>query len=308
MYSCSNEIGHKLARQAPLVQKQVSVCESIHFFYAIIYSMIEKYYFEFSKIYCRLMRLEIQIKRMLISSLLSYYKDDIIQTFYKFLHNKDRLKRYSSQKGNAILAILKNPQTSNPHKFKNIINKLYLSDLLFIVLYCEQFQKAEITNNFYFKVPEKFGTLISARQLLLDLRNTIAHYNFKNYEQNKYDYLEALLAFEIHMGKNIKGILEFPKFNEKPSIKTILLSIKQLRPDLLDIDWYKDDEMEYFYNKHRVLMDLCDEIALYNGYESKDLPSPWTILRQMYTIKQGDKTADTKELSDYHSLPLFKQN
>ncbi len=53
--------------------------------------------------------------------------------------------------------------------------------------------------------------------------------------------------FEIHMGRNIKGILEFPHFTEKTSVRTILLAIKDLRPDLLDIDPNKDDEMEYFY-------------------------------------------------------------
>ncbi|MEI8129065.1 MAG: hypothetical protein WCG95_05555 [bacterium] len=267
--------------------------------------MIEKYYFEFSKIYCRLMRLEIQLKRMLISSLLPYYKENIINTFHKFLYNKDRLNRYNSQKGNSILAILKNPQITNSQKFKNVINKLYLSDLLFMVLHCEQFRKEEITNNFYFKIPEKFRILISSKQLLLDLRNTIAHYNFKDYEQNKYNYLDTLLLFEVHMGKNMKGILEFPKFVEKPSIKTILLAIKDLRPDLLDIDFDKDDEMEYFYNKHRVLMDLCDEIALYNGYETKELPSPWTILRQMYSLRQGHKSISASQ-DDIYSLPLFK--
>ena len=104
------------------------------------------------------------------------------------------------------------------------------------------------------------------------------------------------------MGHNVKGILEFPKFKDKPSIKTILLFIKSLRPDLLDIDPNKDDEMEYFYNKHRVLMDLCDDIALYNGYEPKELPSPWTILRQMYSIKHDSKPI--KEI-DIYSLPLF---
>lgn len=251
--------------------------------------MIEKYYFKFSKIYCRLMRLEIQIKRMLISSLLAYYKDDIILSFEKFFYNKERIRRYTNKFGISYLAILKNPQMQNHKKFIHIINKLYLSDILFLMLHCEQFRKPEITNNFYFKIPEKFGTLISAKESLLNLRNAIAHYNFKDYEKNKYGYLDALILFEVHMGKNIKGILEFPKFETKPSIKTILQSIKDLRPDLLDIDVDKDDEMEYFYNKHRILMDLCDEIALYNGYDAKDLPSPWTIFRQMYAIKQDSK-------------------
>lgn len=46
--------------------------------------MLDKYYFEFSKIYGRLMRLEMQMKKMLISSVLAYYKDDVIKVFEKF--------------------------------------------------------------------------------------------------------------------------------------------------------------------------------------------------------------------------------
>lgn len=267
--------------------------------------MIEKYYFEFSKVYCRLMRLEMQLKKMLISSVLNYYKDDVINVFQKFFNNKDRLSRYSHKNGNSFLAILKNPQiTTDSQKFIRLVNIMYLSDILFMVLCCEQFRREEIINNFYFKVPEKYGKLTSSRQKLLDLRNDIAHYNFKDYEQNRKEYLDALLMFEIHMGRNIKGVLEFPHFEEKPSVRTILLSIKELRPDLLDIDPNKDDEMEYFYNKHRVLMDLCDDIAMYNGYMPQELPSPWTILRQMYAIKHDNKSV---EQIDIYSLPLFKQ-
>ncbi len=187
-------------------------------------------------------------------------------------------------------------------KFITIINKMYLSDILFIVLHCEQFQKEEITGNFYFKVPEKFGVLINAKSSLLNLRNAIAHFNFKDYEKNKHEYLDALLLFEVHIGQNIKGITEFPVFENKPSVRAILMAIKESRRDLFDIDITKDDEMEYHYNKHRVLMDLCDDIALYNGYIPEELPSPWTILRQWYDLKQGTNKA--KEI-DIYSLPLF---
>lgn len=249
------------------------------------------------------MRLEMLMKQMLISSILAYYKDDVINIFERFFYNKERLAKYNNPTGNSFLAILKNPQISKgSQKFIRLVNIMFLSDILFIVLCCEQFRKEEIVNNFYFKVPEKFGKLISSRQELLNLRNDIAHYNFKDFEKHRQEYLDVLLMFEIYMGHNIKGVLEFPKFKNKPSIKTILLSIKSLRPDLLDIDPNKDDEMEYFYNKHRVLMDLCDDIALYNGYEPKELPSPWTILRQMYSIKHDSKPI--KEI-DIYSLPLF---
>lgn len=264
--------------------------------------MIEKYYFEFSKIYCRLMRLEIQLKERLKPALLSYYKEDIIDVFKKFFFNKERLTRYNKSTGNSFLAILKNPQMLASQKFIKLVNIMYLSDILFIILCCEQFRISEITNNFYFKVPKKFGTLMNSRQLLLDLRNTIAHYNFRDYEKNKNMYLQTLMLFETHMGRNIKGITEFPRFTDKPSIKAILVAIKNLRPDLLDIDFNDDNEIEYFYNKHRILLDLCDEIALYNGYTPVELPSPWTIFRAMYGLKPASKK--TKKI-DVNSLPLF---
>lgn len=266
--------------------------------------MIDKYYLEFSKIYCRLMRLEMLIKKKLISSLLGFYGDNVVTKFEKFFYNKERLKRYAHKTGNSFIAILKNPQiTKESQKFIRLINIMYLSDLLFIFLCCEQFRENEIIKNFYFNVPEKYGSLVKNRQLLLDLRNAIAHYNFKDYEQNRQDYLDALVLFEKHLGQNIKGISELPKLGNKPSVKNILLAIKELRPDLLDIDPNKDDEMEYFYNKHRLLIDLCDDIALYNGYEPKDLPSPWTVLRQMYALKHDNKVV---QRIDINTLPLFK--
>lgn len=177
---------------------------------------------------------------MLISSVLTYYEDKTIQVFEKFFSNKDRLKRYNNKNGNSFLAILKNPQLqTNSQKFINLINIMYFSDILFMVLCCEQFRKEEIINNFYFKTPEKYGELI-----------------------------------------------------------------KQHRPDLFDIDLNKDDEIEYSYNKHRILLDLCDDIALYNGYEPKELPSPWSVLREMYAIKSNKKT---KEEINIYNLPIFNQ-
>ena len=100
-------------------------------------SMNEKYFQEFSDIYCRLMRLEILMKKKLISSLLGYYKEDVIKEFEKFFYNKTRMKRYENKTGNGFLSILKNPQiTKDSKKFIKLINIMYLSDVLFIVLCC----------------------------------------------------------------------------------------------------------------------------------------------------------------------------
>ena len=200
VYSSSNEIGHKPARQVPLVQKQVSVCFMHTLFLMYNTSMNENFFQEFSDIYCRLMRLEILMKKKLISSLLGYYKEDVINEFDKFFYNKTRMKRYDNKTGNGFLSILKNPQiTKDSKKLIKIINIMYLSDVLFIVLCCEQFRKQEIIEKFYTNIPEKYGNLIKNRQILLDLRNTIAHYNIRDYVQNKTTYLEVLNIFEKHI-------------------------------------------------------------------------------------------------------------
>ena len=248
--------------------------------------MIEKYYYEFAKIYSRLMRLELQAKQRATTALLAYYKQDVLNVFDKFLNNRKRLERYKTKNGNPIRALLKNPNLNPEQKFTHIVNQLYLSDTLFLVLCCKQFEAREVTEKFYFKSPEKFQPFIEGRHLLCDLRNAIAHYNIKDFEKNKKKYLDTLLLFEIHIVEYATHVMQLPKFNSKPSVKSILLSIHKVRPDLLEVDPKKEDEMEYHYNKHRILVDLVDEIALYNNYSIDQLPSPWTILRQMYDVKK----------------------
>ena len=80
------------------------------------------------------------MKKKLISSLLTYYKEDIIKEFNNFFYNKNRLKRYDNKAGNTFLSILKKPQIiNNSKKFIKLVNIMYLSDILFIILCCEQF-------------------------------------------------------------------------------------------------------------------------------------------------------------------------
>jgi hypothetical protein len=248
--------------------------------------MIDKYSLEFSKLYSRLMRLELYMKKNAIYAVFNYYKKDSIKILSKFFNNKDRLKRYDSRKyGNKLRNIFDNNKLSVQEKFEQLINSLYLSDVLFLVLHCKEFFEQDITKAFYYKIPTKFAVLKSDSKHLISLRNDIAHYNIDNYEINKKKYWDVLLLFEIHMGHNTKGILELPYFGFRPTMKNILISIGKLRPDLLDINFRQLEEKEYYYNKHRVMLELYDEIALYNGYNISELPSPWSILREMYRVK-----------------------
>lgn len=82
------------------------------------------------------MRLEILMKKRLISSLLNYYGEDIIKVFKNFFNNKNRLIRYNYSKGNSILAILKNPQIAKEsQKFeKNNKHFIFVRHFIFISL------------------------------------------------------------------------------------------------------------------------------------------------------------------------------
>lgn len=247
---------------------------------------IDKFYFEFSRLYARLMRLETNIKQGLINSLLPVYKEEILIVFSSFFQNKKRLERYQSKNTNRINSIIKNPQiNTNSKKFIYIVNNvLFLSDLIFLFLHCEQFRKQEVLEVFYCNIPKKYSELINAKNDILNLRNAIAHFNFKDYQIHRNSYLQALKIFEMYIGRNIPGLPCIPVLSYKPTVKEILNAIYVLNPSLINKDKY--DRKYLNCEKDRLLLELCDEIALYNGYEVDELYSPWSILREKYRLKR----------------------
>lgn len=241
------------------------------------------------------MRLETNIKQGLISSLFPYYKNDIFNVFNSFFSNKKRLQRYQGEKINKITSIIKNPQIESEYKkFNSIINNvLYLSDLIFLFLHCEQFRKEEIIEKFYTNIPKKYNELISNKDELLKLRNTIAHFNFKDFQIHREKYLSALKIFEKYIGHNIPEIKDLPDLPYKPSLREILKTIYKLSPNLFFKEKNNKNSNKFNCNKDRLLLEICDEMALYNGYKIEELPSPWSILRETYRIKQKNKNEKT---------------
>lgn len=247
---------------------------------------IDRYSIEFSKLYSRLMRLELLMKEKAFSAIFNYYSESSLEIFARFFNNKRRLDKYQTGRYNALRELLADNDLTKKDKFKKIICILYFSDLLELILVCEQFAKPEITKVFYVNPPKKFGKLIESRLLLRKLRNTIAHYNFDKYAQNKENYWDALLLFENHIGHNIRGIERLPVLGFKPPIVRILQSIADFRPDLFDLNLNEENQMIHHYNKQRLLLDLFDEIAIYNGYDSTELHSPWSIFREVFRFKK----------------------
>lgn len=256
--------------------------------------MIDKYWYEFSKLYARLMRLEYKIKHSAVHALTQYYGENTLSTMMRFFNNKRRRERYTSNKICRFDKILNSNKDENG-KFVALVNILYLSDLLVLTLQTQQFNKSEILETFYTKVPADMHDLDKHIQELVQLRNCVAHFNFELYKKNKTQYLETLYTFELHLGNNVQGIEKLPKFSNKPTLLEIITEVAKLRPDLiLAINEHQKAINNSICNEDRLLLSLFDDIAMYNGYEASDLPSPWYILDPIMKIKnlikQGNLT------------------
>lgn len=267
-------------------------------------NMIEFYWYEFSKIYARLMRLEIQIKRNIVFAVKKNYGDTSYNRFIWFFRdNKKRRNRYTYDNKCKFDRVIHNKKIPDNEKFNKLVNMLYLSDLLNMVLKTTQFKTIAMTNDFYYKIPENILVLENCMKDLVDLRNCIAHYKFEEYENNKEKFLDSLFLFEIHLGHNIAGILELPKI-KKPSTKSILNAIYTIKPDLIQtLQKNRNPQDALYFNQHRMLLTLFDDIAIYNGMKSSKLPSPWSILREMFRLKAKIKPNKQIKIED---TPLFQ--
>ena len=98
----------------------------------------------------------------------------------------------------------------------------------------------------------------------------------KKYEKYNLKFIRALVFFEVHLGCSIHKLHFLEKFNKKPSTSDILIALYTIEPQL----FYKG-------NNDRLLLDLFDDIAVINGWNYNNLPSPWTIFRQKYALMKN---------------------
>jgi hypothetical protein len=232
----------------------------------------EKFEYEFSKIYKRLLRLELLIKNKIVNCVLSVYKNNAINTFQKFFNNPCIYKKYGSDSGkNTFLELRDNKTLIDSIKFEQIINILTLRHLLHFIFTEESFRNPEITKNFYVKEGINFKELKKAKPVLINLRNYVAHFNFKEYNENKNEYLYSLLLYEICLGCSLGKFDYIPNdLGEKPCMTKIIEKIYELAPELFK----KDIPHSTFpYNKDRMIVDMYEDIAVLNGYEYSELKS-----------------------------------
>jgi len=269
------------------------------------------YLIEFSKIYKRLMELEICLKNKIYDSIITTYPDTFYEKIEPFFIQENICKKHYKKKTNELLDILNNPTYSKKEKFKEALDLLYLSDILKLLVEEETYYTdKKLTDLLYETKPQDFNYLKYCKGFLCLLRNNIAHYNYKDYEKKRKKYIKALVYFETHIGCSLKKLHELPKLSHKPSVNEILKAIYQIEPAL----FAKKDSPELTkVNKDRYLCDLYDDLAIINGWNYNELPSHWTILRSKYSFKRKLKIKlseysikkGVKKFLSEKQLPLF---
>lgn len=228
---------------------------------------------EFSKIYKRVMDIELNLKNKFKSSLLSTFPNKMFYKLIPYIQGNlvGRYKTGIGQNTRDELLDLIASNKSEIQKIDKFFDMAYLSDILnMLINYKTLYQDANFINNFYgSKII--FNNLKQNSSRLKKLRNTIMHFNISDYNTMRADYLSALTFWEQLLCCTNCFMHNLPTI--KPTIGNILVQMKNHYPD--------------FYNVNdRHLCDLYDDIALKNGASVERLPLLWSIVRQIYEVKR----------------------
>mgnify|MGYP004523253453 CR=1 FL=1 len=228
---------------------------------------------EFSKIYKRVMDIELNLKERFEHTLKLTFPNRMFYRLIPFLTSnfKSRYLIYSRKKSRDILIDLINSNKTEEEKLKRFVNIAYLSDLLKILTdYPAIYKDMNFNKNFYCQ-KIVFNDLKRYASLLKKLRNAIMHFDINTYKQNKIDFLKTLGYWEIQLNCSKCFIHNLPKVS--PNITKILKVLSNYNPNFFELS-------------DRIICDIFDEVAFLNGKEIKDLPEYWSILRANYNLKR----------------------
>ena len=232
---------------------------------------------EFSKIYKRVMDLELRLKHRFLQTLLSVFKDKAFYRITPFLKKKfkNRYVKKNKDKQRDKLIDLINSNKSDTAKLHQFIQMAYLSDIMTILKECKPiYQDSNFSNKFYcYKI--KFNNLKRYAALLVKLRNNIMHFNINSYRQNKKEYLIALSYWEKQVMCTICFMHDLPKI--KPTTRGLLRLLANNINNFFKLD-------------DRIVCDMFDDLAFLNGKPVDKLPPLWSVVRSFYELKREEKT------------------
>lgn len=232
-------------------------------------------YIEFSKIYKRVMDVELRLKRNLKIALKIAYPTSMFSKLHQYIETELKGKHFKWKKGvkRDILFDLLNANKTQEEKLDVFINTVYLSDVINILIkYPKIYKDKKFIDNFY-KRKINFNEMKQNASLIIKLRNIIMHFNVSDYKLNKNKYISSLMYWEQILNCTNCNLYNL-KFN-KVTTKKILQAIK-------------DNCLDFKMADDRYLCDLFDDIAIMNGLPVEKLPKYWTIGRQIFELKKQD--------------------
>lgn len=252
---------------------------------------------EFSKIYRRLLNIEISLKDNFFNVMKKVHNDKLffrIIPYVKILIKSTRYQYSKSKNGITytcdFLEDILQSKNCDDDKLKQTLNKLYLKDFLGMLTdYKMVYKNPNFKKCFYHVIPN-FDELKKYAAGLCHLRNAIMHFNFSDFEKNRKHYICTLNYWEQKIHCRNTFIHNLPSI--QPTVKNILNIIKIHYPEI-------------FSGYDRDLCDMYDDIAIINGLPIDDLPQYWSILRQKYILKSA-KDKQMTEYAEQTQLSIFK--
>lgn len=230
-------------------------------------------YVEFSKIYKRVMDVELRLKRNMKIALKIAYPTSMFSKLHKYIETELKKKHFKWKKGvkRDILSDLLKANKTQEEKLDIFINTVYLSDVINILIkYPKIYKDNKFIDNFY-KRKIDFNEMKQNASLIIKLRNIIMHFNISDYKLNKNKYISSLMYWEQILNCTNCNLYNIKL--DKVTTKDILMVIKN---NCLDFKTADD----------RFLCDLFDDIAIMNGLPIEKLPKYWTIGRQIFKLKK----------------------
>ncbi|MBP3925072.1 hypothetical protein J6E39_07520 [bacterium] len=228
---------------------------------------------EFSKIYKRVMDIELKLKEKLKFALHVTFPNRMFYRLTPFIL-KNFTGRYTEgfgKKSRDLLIDLVKSKKIEEEKLNQFVNMAYLSDLLKILTDEPAiYRDMNFNKNFYCQ-NVLFNDLKKYASLLKKLRNAIMHFDINTYKQNKIAFINALGYWELQLNCSKCFIHNLPAVT--PKITPVLNLLALHNPD-------------FFSLSDRIVCDIFDEVAFLNGREIKDLPEYWSIVRAYYELKR----------------------
>lgn len=248
---------------------------------------------ELSKIYKRVLNVEVNLKERLKFALTATYPNKEFNRLIKLLTSNNIRNKYKKDGRNQITDLL-NSKDIQMEKMSKFIDIAYLYDVLRILKeYKPVCKDKNFRKHFYNNFPGQ--NFINAKADCLNrLRNLVMHFNLEEYKNTKKECLEALGYWERLLYCPNAFMYELPPV--KPTTTNILQLLSLNFPEL-------------FAFNDRIICDMFDDLAFINGKSVNNLQKLWTVGREIFEQKKKiskQKSKETLKQIPLFNTPLFK--